>query len=606
MAEQAELNGGRNAAAPWRDAIWIALLAPALIAGCVSSGFLEYDDPVHYHHELMRPGVPLSGIFRATENSTYFPITVLSYRFDRWLYEDVLRISPAPGVRVSSLLLHLCAGIFLWRALLLLRLGRWLSLFVAAAWTVHPTACESVCWISERKNVLAAFFGFASLWLYFSTNARAWLRLSGTAVLFILAMLSKPTAAGFLPVYFLAELYFFTQRRKGAEGAGAAAGLSRSAALLGQLVFYAALIGVIVFLAKVNVSKTETSNATRAGGSLFTVALTDVPIIWEYIAHSLWPLNLSIFYHSPIVTSLGGGLFWSRLVLLASVVAFTIWMSSNGWRTVFLWGWFIGALGPALNIIPLPYLMQDRYAYFALPAILVIAAETVALIVRRILPSKVRPELAIASVLACLAAAAFFRSLVYRSDFELFQDAVGKQPNSAYAQMHYALAVSRVADYNDYSGEGNPRTVWALRHEAQAHLVQATRCDDFDRLLDIGRVRILIGVLDERLGNDAAAFPVLREELAKPQKPYNNVIALQSLARINLRAGQPQAALDDVERALKSFDEAHPSAELLYLKGNCLEALNRVAEARAIYMSIPEKSMAFKRAQSRLSVLKDR
>src|SRR5438045_3566613 len=114
--------------APWRDAIWIVLLSPALIAGCYSAGFLEYDDGAHYRHELM--DVPLSGVFRASDNSTYFPITVLSYRFDRWLYERVLPQpwqygGAAPGVRFSSLVLHVLAGIFLWRALLHLGLGRW-------------------------------------------------------------------------------------------------------------------------------------------------------------------------------------------------------------------------------------------------------------------------------------------------------------------------------------------------------------------------------------------------------------------------------------------------------------------------------------------------
>jgi tetratricopeptide (TPR) repeat protein len=605
QASEGIANSIREPSAPWRDALWIVLLSPVLIAGCYSAGFLEYDDIAHYRHELM--DVPLSDTFRASENSTYFPVTVLSYRFDRWLYErtppgtPLNRSTGAPGVRVNSLLLHMLAGIFLWRALLHLRLGRWLSLFAALAWTVHPTACESVCWISERKNVLAACFGFASLWVYFG-RLRDSMRFVLTGFLFVLAMLSKPTAAGFLPVYVLFDLFCFMQRWEGTK--------NESLAWAGGVVrglFYLLLMAVIVGLAQVNMSKSEASNSTRAGGGLWTVALTDVPVLWDYIAHSLVPTGLSIFYHNPIVTSLWDKLFWIQLALISACVAVSLILSPDRWRTLFLWGWFVGALGPALNIIPLPFLMQDRYAYFALPAILVIFAETLSQLFLKLAPAPTAqlPRLAALAGAAGFALLAFFRSGTYRNDMLLFQDAVANQPASAHARMFYALTLSAVADKNELANAADVEVIEKLRIEALAQAVASMQCDDFNRVLDPGRVRILEGVLKERLGHDAEAFRVLIKEMLKPQKPFNNVIACQSLARIALRAGHGQEALDWVERGIAAVNDPQPSPEMLYLKGLCLEQLKRLEQARDIYASIPQNSFAFPRAQKRLATLRD-
>ena len=42
----------------------------------------------------------------------------------------------------------------------------WRSAFVAFVFALHPLHVESVAWISERKDVLSAFFCFLALWAY--------------------------------------------------------------------------------------------------------------------------------------------------------------------------------------------------------------------------------------------------------------------------------------------------------------------------------------------------------------------------------------------------------------------------------------------------------
>src|SRR5208283_4314186 len=136
-------------------------------------------------------------------------------RLDRWLYGGWLHLlfpesGNAPGYRLTSLLIHLASALMLWRIFLRLEAGRWCSLFAAAAWVAHPAACESVAWISERKNVLAAFFGFVALWAWCREwdAKRGWLRGPVTACFYLLAIMSKPTAAGFLAVFAAYEFLY--------------------------------------------------------------------------------------------------------------------------------------------------------------------------------------------------------------------------------------------------------------------------------------------------------------------------------------------------------------------------------------------------------------
>jgi protein O-mannosyl-transferase len=99
----------------------------------------------------------------------------------------------------NNLLLHLGVVFFAMRVLLLLGLGRWGALVGGLLMGIHPMRVESVAWATERKDVLFAFFFFASLECYIrylktANSGRKTLFFVGSMLLAGLSLLSKVQA----------------------------------------------------------------------------------------------------------------------------------------------------------------------------------------------------------------------------------------------------------------------------------------------------------------------------------------------------------------------------------------------------------------------------
>ena len=148
-------------------AILVTLVHLPSLSACAL--FMDDDQYVAMNPLVQHPSVEsLCRVFReiskpSTVMGYYQPLTMVSLMLDRFLcgpYESM------QSYHRTSLFLHVANTVLLGVLLYML-----FSDFVAAAgiallFGLHPIAVESVCWLSERKTVLATFFALWALIAY--------------------------------------------------------------------------------------------------------------------------------------------------------------------------------------------------------------------------------------------------------------------------------------------------------------------------------------------------------------------------------------------------------------------------------------------------------
>jgi hypothetical protein len=513
--------------APWWHGALIAVLGAPLLAGCLTASFLKYDDPVHTQ-ERARPGDEAGAeeLLRPKENATYFPVTELSYRLDRALFESASKAafgSWAPAARLMTLLYHACAALLLWRIMLALRFSPLQALFMAAVFAAHPLACETVCWVSERKNALAGCFGFAALLAWLRLEG-AWLRLPVTFGLYGLALLSKPSALGLLPIFVLVELFGGVRGIAGHTAGQASSGTTPSPYPLPQgeggtlapwrtvrgwvkaLAWSAPLAAAAGVVIALNLSGHEKTLLPPPGGTVFTAALTDLEILCRYLFNLAAPVALSAAYYVAPVTTL---LDWRVAAyggLLAALIAATVSAAGNRRRAVFGWLWFFAALGPSLNLIAISHLMNDRYIYLSTPGFLIVLVEVARGLQAR-WPAACGSVFRIGApvYVALLLALASVRGAAWSNTLALFEDAVAKQPQSSFA--HYCLGVSYAQAWHMMKNDARADAKQTAEAHARwvEHWRKSVECPDADRALFYSMMANRVGEELQKAGDAAQA-----------------------------------------------------------------------------------------------------
>jgi hypothetical protein len=592
-----------------------------LIWNCWNAQFLGYDDVAHIHliPQIFGQGSILD-LFKPPRDLEYLPVTILSYRFDYVVFGQWMQESPlhnwAFAVRMMSCVYHALAAYMVMRILLEIGVTRGAALFAAFVFVVHPTACESVCWASERKNILAGTFGFAALWVYVAFEGRRW-RLPLTLLLYLLANLSKPSALGLMPVLALFDLF---GGRAGLRGEALTQWKPSRArlAILGR----STLFGIIsIFILAMNMLGTKHSQVPPPGGTLFTAALTDVEILARYLFALFIPLQLSFAYYVEPITTLLSARLWTYGAAITGVVALTIWLAENRRRATFGWLWALAALVPSLNFVAITHPMQDRYLYLSFPGVFLAVVEAGVGLAHRI-PTVTASALRIASVcfVAGLAILSVVRGADYTDEFTIFSDAARKQPLSANA--HLGVMYGYLQGYDAYKTATGPGSEERLQRAAELHQkamaerrVFLERCPDVARHFAYAQMSVEEGQDSFRAGDIPRALHYL-EIAAHPapgiiSTPKMRAAALRDLSMVRLAQHTPAAALALVNEALEVGEEADRSR---FVKGKVeltLAAEKKSAgdagasralieSARADLKTVPEQSEVFASAQELL------
>ena len=456
----------------------LPFMAALMLHACWNAPFYSFDDDDHIRLGVMGPW---TDSFKDRLEIPLMPATFLSYRLDYAFFgpKVIPRSAPsqsaewrsfATAVRVINAFYHVLAGAVLWVLLCRLGAGAGIAALVALVWTGHPMACESVCWISERKNVLAALFGFLALLAWTFNRSRIW-RWPLIWMLYGMAMLSKPSAIGLLPVLAALEIFLGSPQERFSKFT-----------LLKRL---SIPILITLAIAHVTIHGHELELVDPPGGSLRTAILTDFVIFTRYVLNIIMPLNLSFFYAVEPAISLADYRVWLCGALLAILFTGAYFDAEKVKQPLVLLGtvWFFGALGPVSNLLAIPYWMQDRYAYLAAAGALLAFAVGVQGALRHLPPAaRALPGYAFVLLIGILVAR---RSELFKSSDTLYFDAANRQPKAGFARLNTGkILAHRLVRHLPDGTEPNAELAQTFTHAAMIEFESAQSCPDIQNFSD--------------------------------------------------------------------------------------------------------------------------
>jgi len=616
---------------PLPVARWLPIGLAALVSGVALAfapiysegfgpGYLDYDDPenlVANPHWRELTGANLAWMLSSAHMGHYQPLTWLSFALEAALF------GPDPGtMHATNIALHALSAVllvFVARRLLLALRPDTLPALVDAAgllagglFALHPLRCESVCWLTERRDVLSGVFYLVALlaWLRFVQDGRRererWIAIAALA----LSLAAKAWGITFFAVLLVLDLGVL-RRRAGTRGE------SWSALLREKLPFagLAFVFGGLAWWAQAQAGSTlqsfEQHGPVERGLQAAYASL-------HYLVQTVAPFGLHPAHELPERFDAGEPRFLAGLAFLvgASAAAWFFRRRAPGWAAA--WWCYLIVLAPVSGLAQAgPQLVADRYTYLACVPWACLAGASVLHLTRHV---SLRAAGA-GGVLACafLGWRTSEQSRLWADPERLWRHTLEHAPGQhTTASIQLAqLAVARAERSADAAerrrhlqeadtllGRSAPRRSLPQRRinrgvvleklsdlaperrealleealaEIQSGLSDAQHAGQADPRWNHARAAVLF-----KLGRVAEAVPDL--ELAARQRP-GELDFRRGLAIARTRLGQHAGALEEWQAAAQL---APRDAGLRVRAARALTALGREAEARTAYAAALE------------------
>ncbi len=551
---------------PWTHlvpprSVWSALLLVAATTlayvPAMRGGYVWDDDAFVTENPVLKQGWEglwrIWFVFRGTEQ--YYPLAYSSF----WLEFQAWGLNPT-GSHVVNVVLHAANALLLWRVLSVLRVpGAVLAAFVFA---LHPVEVESVGWITERKNVLSAFFYLLAALAYFRFEppqepdatgprpGRAWLSYALALGFFLCALWSKTVTCS-LPAALLIVLWW----QRGRIG-------WRTVLPLLPLFVVGAGLGLLTAWMEKHVIGAKGNDWTIPSHDRLLVAGR---ALWFYVGKLAWPADLAFFYPR---WDLDARVWWQWLYpAAAAATAATLWLTRGrlGKGPLAAALFFVATLFPALgffDVYPFRYsFVADHFQYLASIGPVALAAAGAAGVARRFEGRRRVVPAALAGVYLCVLGSLTWRQGGMYADLRTFYlTAIVRNPTSWLA--HDNLSQVYMADGEVDEAMNHVRQALALRPDdpeahvnygnallAKGRLVEAgaqyenaldARPDFAEAHSDLGNLLLYWGRREEAMSHYRSALAI------KPNYPdaHNN------LGYALLQDGHTEEAIAQFEQAL--------------------------------------------------------
>jgi protein O-mannosyl-transferase len=436
-----------------------------------------------------------------------------------------------------------------------------ISFFAAFIWLVHPLQTQTVSYIVQRMNCMAAMFYILSLLLYVKARLAnsKWKKLAlflGCILSGILSLGSKEIAATLPFFIFLYEWYFFQDV--------SLKWLKRNSIYLFGFLFVVILI-VFFYLDGHPIEKILSAYNHR-DFTLWQRMLTEFRVVVYYISLLIFPhpmrLNLlhdftiSHSFIDPTTTLLS-------FIVIAGMMVTAIWLAKRERLLSFCILWFLGNLIIESSVIGLEIIFEHRTYLPSIFFILIIIVS-----VRRLINSKWLGAVLLCTVAIIFSIWTYQRNIVWSDDISLWEDVVKKSPNIARSQNNLGDTLMKRGHID----------------EAMDHFLRALQIDP-----DYTEAQNNLGVVLARNGNLDDAIEHYRTALnIKPG--YSD--AYYNLGNALARKGDAKAAIYNYRKALEFNPEFFKSyyniARILSNQGKTGEAINNYQKALNINSETPQ------------------
>ena len=429
--------------------------------------FTNFDDEGYVtRNPIVQSGLTGEGVAWAFQNGlmgNWHPITCLSHMLDCDIFGTA-----AGGHHLVNVAFHIANAVLLFLLLQRMTGSLWRSAVVAALFAWHPLRVESVAWISERKDVLSAFFGLLSLWAYVkyvrgvrdpkSVEASPVSRITFHAsrwywfalLFFALALMSKPMLVTWPFVLLLLD--FWPLGRVGVDR-WQVTGVTNPTPETARPSppFYSLVVEKVPFFALSIVMSIVTFRVQRNWGAMNDLERLSIPdrvsnalvSYVRYLGKTLWPTDLAALYPHPgqwAMWQVGG----SVLLLLVITAMSMLLMRRQPWIAVG-WCWFLGTLVPVIGLVQVGrQALADRYTYLPHIGLFVACVWSAALIVRQVSSRRIMAGIAAGLLLVGCLGVSWKQTGHWRNSVTLFEHTLSVTTNNVVAEYNYAQGLGTV------------------------------------------------------------------------------------------------------------------------------------------------------------------
>ncbi len=445
----------------------LALAALAVFWQVRHHEFVSLDDELYISsNDHVKAGLTPKGLvwaFTSSRGSNWHPLTWLSHMLDGELYGS----EPA-GHHLTNVLFHIANAILLLLVLHRLTGGFWASVFVAAAFALHPLHVESVAWTAERKDVLSTLFWLLTIWFYIRYVRQPKIgRYLMVLLIFALGLMAKPMLVT-LP-FVLLLLDYWPLRRP----------VRKVVIEKLPLLFLSLVASVVVYLIQ------------RHTGAV--KSLQDLPLAYRvqnalvsyvvYIGKMFWPTHLAVFY--PLQDDALSG--WQTGLSALLLVLITTAVFRKARRHPYLvvgWLWYLGTLVPVIGLVQVGLQARaDRYTYVPLTGLFIMIAWGAPDFLARWRYRKMVLSLSAVVVLLALGITSWFQVKCWQNSITLYTHAVTAVKNNWWAHNTFG---------NTLVSKG--RLDEAVGHYRQAFQIRPNFADAY---YNLANVLVSQGRLDE-------------------------------------------------------------------------------------------------------------